>query len=380
MDSNSTIRKKMLAALRRADYDFGLIRQGDKILVGLSGGKDSVVLLDLLSTYRLFRGKNFSISAVHLDFGFPYVDFRPVEEFVHSLGVEYLLVEEKEVYDILKDHRNPKNGLLPCSICSRMRKAIVNKTAKRLGFQKVAFAHHMDDAIETLFLNMAYGGRVATFEPKMYLEDARIEFIRPLIYATEKDIERYRKAFQLPVAKNLCGNDKKTQREFMKEMLNHLYETIPDAHSNFAAMLTNDQSFQLFFQRLGSTPSDGLFVRRCSTMKDMRDVASLAHALRSEDDFREDGSFYYLLLEEENPVGYLKAKEKADFSVEIELLETKTEKGVALLDIFEKNLSMRHVPRKVVYVGSKNKDVFLRMGYRERAGILEKELTKALKI
>lgn len=381
MDSNNTLRKKMLAALRKADYDFGLFERGDKVLLGLSGGKDSMVLLDLLSIYRKFRDKDFELVAVHLDFGFPPVDFSQVEEYVRSLSVPYVLVEEKEVYSVLQQHRNEKTGLLPCSICSRMRKAIVNKTARRLGFSKVAFAHHMDDAIETLFLNMAYGGRVATFEPKMYLENSEIEFVRPLIYAREKEIERYCRAFSLPVAKNLCGNDKRTQREFMKEELATIYRQIPDARNNFAAMLSNDESFQLFFDRKGATPSDGLQVKRCSTFRDMKDVARLAHALESEEDFLPSDAIYYLLRKEGSPVAYLRAKEGEDFSVVIDLLETSDEALARfLVDVFEKNLSMRHVPRRIFYRGRKHASVFLSLGYVPEEGELSKTVTRALKI
>lgn len=384
MDNSNQLRKRLLAALRKADYDYGLIQEGDRILVGLSGGKDSLALLDLLAVYRKFPGKNFSLSAIHLDFGFPAVDFSPVEEFVHSLGIDYIPYEAKEVYGILKDNRNPKTGLLPCSICSRMRKAIVNKAANRLGFSKVAFAHHMDDAIETLFLNMAYGARVATFEPKMFLENAKIEFIRPLIYARESQIVRYVKARKLPIAKNSCGNDKKTQREFMKAFLSRLYDEVPDARNNFANMLSNYDSFQLFFDRFGAHPVNGLEIKRCYTGRDMLDIARVAKRTGSEDDFAAEGYLYYLLRKEGEPIAYLKATEKPDFSVTIHLFErmadTKMEDVVHLLDIFEKNLSMRHVPRTIVYEGTRNRDVFLAFGYAEKEGKAEKEIVRALKM
>lgn len=384
MDNSNQLRKRLLAALRKADYDYGLINEGDRILVGLSGGKDSLALLDLLAVYRKFPGKSFSLSAIHLDFGFPAVDFRPVEEFVHSLGIDYIPYEAKEVYDILKDNRNPKTGLLPCSICSRMRKAIINKAANRLGFSKVAFAHHMDDAIETLFLNMAYGSRVATFEPKMFLENARIEFIRPLIYARENQIERYVRSRNLPIAKNSCGNDKKTQREFMKCFLADLYDKIPDARNNFANMLSNYDSFQLFFDRFGAHPVSGLEIKRCYTGRDMLDVAKIGKLTGTEDDFVLGNSLYYLLRKEDRPVAYLKAVEKEGFDVTILLLERlpdSQEKDVLhLLDILEKNLSMRHVPRHLTYVGERNRDLFLAFGYQEEGAVLGKDVTRALKM
>ncbi len=384
MDNSNQLRKRLLAALRKADYDYGLIQDGDRILVGLSGGKDSLALLDLLAVYRKFPGKNFSLSAIHLDFGFPAVDFSPVENFVHELGIDYIPYEAKEVYGILKDNINPKTGLLPCSICSRMRKAIVNKAANRLGFSKVAFAHHMDDAIETLFLNMAYGSRVATFEPKMFLENAKIEFIRPLIYVRESQIVRYVTARNLPIAKNSCGNDKKTQRETMKAFLADLYKKIPDAESNFANMLSNYESFQLFFDRYGAHPRSDIEIKRCYTGKDMLDVAFVGKKTKTEDDFVLGNSLYYLLRKKGKPLAYLKATEHQDFSVDIHYLERLPEAEdndvTCLLDIFEKNLSMRHVPRDVFYVGEKKRDVFLAFGYSENGVNLKKAVTKALKM
>lgn len=384
MDNSNQLRKRLLAALRKADYDYGLINDGDKILVGLSGGKDSLALLDLLSVYRKFPGKNFSLSAIHLDFGFPAVDFTPVERFVHDLGIKYIPYEAKEVYGILKDNSNPKTHLLPCSICSRMRKAIVNKAANRLGFSKVAFAHHMDDAIETLFLNMAYGSRIATFEPKMFLENAKIEFIRPLIYVRENQIVRYVRARNLPIAKNSCGNDKKTQRESMKKFLAALYEKIPDAESNFANMLSNYDSFQLFFDRYGAHPRSNIEVKRCYTGRDMLDIAKVGKRTMTEDDFEKGTCLYYLLRKEDKPIAYLKAQENLDFSVDIQYLEripeSQMEDVTTLLDIFEKNLSMRHVPRDIRYCGKKNKDVFLAFGYVSDGTVLKKKVTKALKM
>lgn len=384
MDNSNQLRKRLLAALRKADYDYGLISDGDRILVGLSGGKDSLALLDLLSVYRKFPGKNFALTAIHLDFGFPAVDFSPVEEYVHALGIDYIPYEAKEVYGILDENRNPKTGLLPCSICSRMRKAIVNKAANRLGFSKVAFAHHMDDAIETLFLNMAYGGRIATFEPKMFLENAKIEFIRPLIYVREQQISRYVKAMGLPIAKNSCGNDKKTQREFMKAFLSSLYGKIPDAHNNFASMLSNSDSFQLFFERFGAHPASGIEVKHCVTAKDMLDVAKVGKKTDTPDDFDGGQAIYYLLRCQGEPKAYLKAWEKEDFSVSIryfEKVEDVPEKSLFhLLDVFEKNLSMRHVPREISYLGERNADVFASFGYHRDGDKLVKTITKALKI
>lgn len=384
MDNNNLIRKKLLAAIRKADYDFGLIEEGDRILVGLSGGKDSLALVDLLSTYRKFPGKNFELAAIHLDFGFPFVDFTPVERFVRDLGIPYIAEDAKEVAAILDQHRNPATGLLPCSICSRMRKAIINKAARSHGFHKVAFAHHMDDAIETLFLNMAYGGRVATFEPKMHLEKADIQFIRPLIYAREKQIQRYSRMCALPVCKNSCGNDKRTQREYMKAMLANLYRDIPDAENNFAAMLTNQESFQLFFDRYGAYPGRDIWVRRCFSFQDMQGIAQIARDVRAEDDFSTEGSLYYILYKDRRPSAYLKAVEKECFDVDILCFEKREslsdQDASVLLDVFAKNLSMRHCPRTLSYRGTRNRATFLSFGYEERDGVLEKKVEKALKI
>jgi tRNA 2-thiocytidine biosynthesis protein TtcA len=389
MDNINQVQKKLLASVRRADYDFGLIGKGDKILIGLSGGKDSLALVNLLSLYQKFAGKDFILAAAHLDFGFPPVDFSPVEAYVKSLGVRYITYPATDVYEILKVHRNPVTGLLPCSICSRMRKAVINRAANELGFPKVAFAHHMDDAIETLFLNMTFGARVATFEPKMYLENAGIEFIRPLIYAREKMIARYARMLSLPVTKNSCGNDKHTEREQMKDFLEKFYADHPDSYSNFAVMLTNSDSFKLWFDRYGPHPEDGLFIKKCSTPEDCLALGKIASSVNDgeKEDYVLAGSFYYLLRKKGMPIAYLKAKlpeDRKDFSFGITLFRRTPEATdhdcQVLIDTFEKNLSMLHVPTEVTFSGKANREVFLAFGYEEKDGMLRKTLTKSLKI
>ncbi len=385
MDSLDRLQKKLLACVRNADYDFGLIKKGDRILIGLSGGKDSLVLLKVLSIYRKFKDKDFEIAAAHIDFGFKPVDFSKVEQLCQDLDVPYYSVDAKEVAQILEQHRDPNTHLLPCSICSRMRKAVINKTAQELGFKKVAFAHHADDAIETLFLNMAYGGRVSTFEPKMHLDRADIDFIRPLIYADEDMIRRYAKLENLPIAKNTCGNDKKTNRERIKVTLAEIYKDYPDAHNNFQAMLTNPDQFKLYYDRLGSNPSDEYEIRKCFNKKDFLGVASVeANAVNKDKEDFSDSYDYWILLKEGKPKAYLKVEERDVGEKHINLLtaaeDASAEDVIKLIDIYEKKKSMEHVPTDVYFDGTVNRDIFITFGYEDSGDSLKKTVSKSLKI
>ncbi len=385
MDSLDRLQKKLLACVRSADYDFGLIKKGDRILIGLSGGKDSLVLLKTLSVYRRFKDKDFEIAAAHIDFGFKPVDFSKVEAYCRELDVPYYSVDAKEVASILEQHRDPHTHLLPCSICSRMRKAVINKTAHELGFKKVAFAHHADDAIETLFLNMAYGGRVSTFEPKMHLDRADIDFIRPLIYADEDTIRRYAKLADLPIAKNTCGNDKRTNRERIKVTLAQIYKEYPDAHNNFQSMLTNPDQFKLYFERLGSNPNDEYEIRKCFSKRDFLGVASVETDAsdKDTDDFS-DNHDYWILYKESKPTAYLKVDEPSVGEKHILLLnavdDATNEDIIKLIDIYEKKKSMEHVPTEIFFEGTNNRDVFITFGYEEKEGKLKKTVSRSLKI
>ena len=228
----------ILACLRKADNTYNLINHGDKIVVGLSGGKDSVLLLYALSLYQKFSHTDFTIQPVTLDLGFPNAKFDNLKEYCKSLGYELIVSDAHEVYPILKANQGDSPHL-PCSICSRMKKAAINKVANELGYNKVAFAHHGDDAVETLFMNEFHGGRIATFSPKMHLEKADITFIRPLILARESDIIRCVKEENLPVNLSTCPADKHTTREDIKLMLKEIYHKYPMAKDNLLSMLSN---------------------------------------------------------------------------------------------------------------------------------------------
>jgi len=247
----------LLSSIRRADNDYSLIKDGDKIALGLSGGKDSLALLYLLSLYPRYAKKDFHVLPVFIDLGFEWnrAKIGPLKEFCASLGFDLKVEDSTFVYEVLK--QNAKDGKhLPCSICSRMKKAAINRVAKEAGCRKVAFAHHSDDALETLLMNMIHGGRVATFEPYMRLERAGITFIRPFLYAKEKDIARFAKEKKLPVTDTCCPANGKTDRQEMKNLLGALIERYPEAEGNLRLALTNYRPFSLYWKRLSYEIAD----------------------------------------------------------------------------------------------------------------------------
>lgn len=247
--SNRKAVKQILGAIRKADLDYGLIQNGDRICVGVSGGKDSMVLLFALKQYeriaKRYDNKEFTTVGIHLEMGFGDMDFQPVVEFASKYEIEYHDVPTR-IYDILKLHKD-NNDRIECSLCSKLKKGAIVQEAKNFNCNKVAFAHHADDAIETLFLNMIYGGRVNTFEPAMHLSNSGMDFIRPFVYVFEEQIKRaVRKELDVPIVKSTCPNDGFTKRQDIKEMLYTIYRTYPQAKLNFLKSLSNEEQLKLW--------------------------------------------------------------------------------------------------------------------------------------
>lgn len=238
--------RRILGCIKKADEEYGLIEDGDRIAVGVSGGKDSVLLLYALNAYKKMveKEKKFEILGMHINIGFPGMDFSILKNFFEELNIRMDIVDT-EIAQILELNRG-NNGRLPCSICSRMKKAVIIKYAKENNCNKVSFAHHGDDAIETLLMNAIYGGRIATFSPKMYLDKSDITFIRPFVYARENEITKSANKVEVPIVKSTCPNDKETQRANMKKMLHELYHNYPTAKNNFLLMLHNPSKLDLW--------------------------------------------------------------------------------------------------------------------------------------
>ena len=271
--------REILAALRRADQTYNLINHGDKIVIGLSGGKDSVVLTYALSLYQKFSHTDFIIQPVTLDLGFDNFDPSGLKDFCQSLGLNLIVADSKEVYPILLKQKELQNlNHLPCSICSRMKKAAINKVANELGFNKVAFAHHADDAVETLFMNAIYGSRVATFSPKMHLENANIDFIRPLLLCHERQIKQVIKEENLPVFDSHCPADKTTTREDIKQLLSEIYKKYPSSSENFVTLLSNYEHLDIWTNEIYlKINQDGLCLKPVTTPMDMWSMINIRH-------------------------------------------------------------------------------------------------------
>lgn len=207
--------KRVLSYTRRAVDDYEMIRDGDKIAVGVSAGKDSLTLLCALAALKRFYPKKFELCAITVDMGFEGADFSSIAKLCEELDVPYHIVPT-EIQKIIFEVRKEKN---PCSLCAKMRRGALHTAAKELGCNTVALGHHFDDVVETFMLNLFFEGRLGCFQPVTYLSRMDIRLIRPMIYMPEKDVRYFSNGANLPVIKSPCPADGNTQREEMKQLL-----------------------------------------------------------------------------------------------------------------------------------------------------------------
>jgi tRNA 2-thiocytidine biosynthesis protein TtcA len=211
------LEKKLCRLVGQAIGDFGMIEEGDKVMVCVSGGKDSYAMLDILMKLRERAPINFAIVAVNLDQKQPNFPAEILPNYLESLGIQFH-IEEQDTYSIVK--RVIPEGKTTCGLCSRLRRGILYRVADELGATKIALGHHRDDILETLMLNMFYAGKLKGMPPKLRSDDGKHIVIRPLAYVPEKLLERYAGDMNFPIIPcDLCGSQPNLQRQVMKEML-----------------------------------------------------------------------------------------------------------------------------------------------------------------
>jgi len=215
--------QRLYSLTRQAIDDYQMISPGDHIAIGVSGGKDSLTLLYALQGLRRFYPNSFELSAITVDLGFQESDFTPVKELCERLSVPYTIVST-EIGKILFDIRKESN---PCALCAKMRKGALNQAAKDLGCNKIAYAHHKDDLVETMLLSLIYEGRFYAFSPYTYLDRMDLSVIRPLMYVDEADVIGFKNKYELPVCKNPCPVDGHTKREYVKLLTKSLEKENP---------------------------------------------------------------------------------------------------------------------------------------------------------
>ena len=227
--------KKLLSLTRAAVDKYNMIEAGDKIAVGVSGGKDSLALLYALAKLRDFYPKPFSLVAITLDYQFNGVaeDYTAIEALCKELQVEYI-VRRTNLWEVIFETRKEKN---PCSLCAKMRRGLLHDTAVANGCNKVALGHHLDDAAETFLMNLLNGGKIGCFSPVSYLSNKKLYLIRPLIFAYEKDVAAAARRANLPVVKSRCPMDKVSNRQNMKELLKSLEKDYPAVRKKIVGAL-----------------------------------------------------------------------------------------------------------------------------------------------
>ncbi len=229
--------QQVLSYVRRAIDDYHMIEEGDKIAVGISGGKDSLTLLYALHGLMRFYPKHFTLHAVTVDLGFENLKLEEIQNLCESLNVEYTIVKT-DIAQVVFEDRKEDN---PCALCAKMRKGALNNAIKSVGCNKVAYAHHKDYVVETMLLSLIYEGRFHTFAPVTYLDRTELTVIRPLMYMNEADVIGFVRKYNVPVVKSPCPADGHTKREYVKKLLRQLNQENPGVKERmFTAIQTGN--------------------------------------------------------------------------------------------------------------------------------------------
>ena len=219
--------------MRRCADDYKMLVPGDRVAVGVSGGKDSMALLAALTHLRRYHPSHFELEAVTIDMGFPDMDFTPVSEWCAAHEVPYTIVKT-DIREIVFDARQEEN---PCSLCSKMRRGALNDAIKARGCNKLALGHHFDDAVETFLMNLLFTGQIACFKPATYMSRADVTQIRPMLYLGEGTIMSFVRDEGLPIVPTTCPEDKVSKREEIKSLIKRLQADYPDLKDKvFGAM------------------------------------------------------------------------------------------------------------------------------------------------
>jgi tRNA 2-thiocytidine biosynthesis protein TtcA len=253
MTAVEKLEKSLAKDVGRCIGDFDLIGDGDRIMVCMSGGKDSYTLLHLLERARKKAPIRFSLVAVHLDQGHPGYDGTPLERWLADSGYEHRILRE-DTYSIVTEH--VPEGKTYCSLCSRLRRGVLYNAAQALGCTKIALGHHRDDALETLMLNLMFTGSLKSMPPKLISDDGRNTVIRPLLYTAEPDIAEFARHMAFPILPcDLCGSQDNLMRKQVKQLLGTLEQLAPQAKESMLAALGNVRATHLFdrelWQKLG---------------------------------------------------------------------------------------------------------------------------------
>lgn len=227
--------QQLMSQTRRAIDDYGMIHSGDKIAIGISGGKDSLTLLYALHGLQRFYPEKFDLEAITVDLGNPDFDLSHIRHLCETMQIPYTVVKT-EIAQIVFEERKEKN---PCSLCAKMRKGALNDAVKKLGCNKIAYAHHKDDIVETMMMSLIYEGHFYSFPPITHLDRTNLTVIRPLMYVSEADVKGFCRKYQLPVVKSPCPADGYTKRQYVKDLLRKLNLENPGVKERMFSAIIN---------------------------------------------------------------------------------------------------------------------------------------------